>query len=138
MNDKKKLIIGVVAVLAVVLVIILIPKGSKKKNDDKKNDDNKVVIENVYELEDTSLESLDIVDIVVEARSNESVLRFVIKNNTDASYPEGMITFDLYDGEKLLGQTSTFITEIPAHDILGVEVVINETYSNVTEVKVSK
>lgn len=139
MNDKKKIIVGVgIVALVVALIIILIPKDSKKKKDDKKNNDDKVVIENVYELKDTTLESLDIVDIVVETRTNESVLRFVIENNSDASYPEGMISFDIYGGEKLLGQTSTFISEIPAHDNLGVEVVINDSYSNVTEVKVSK
>ena len=124
------------ALCAILLVGGLAGCGSKKENK-KDNEDEKTVVEQTFEIDDTTLDTLDIVSIVVETRNDESVLRFIIKNNSDEVYPEGMISLDIYDGDKLLGQTSTFITEIPAHNDLSVEVVINSSYSNVTDVKVS-
>ena len=137
MNNKTKIIIGVVvAVVVICLIVLLIPKN-KKKDNKKEEEETKVVVDATYDLEDIEYETLAISEIELEVRQSESVLRFVITNNGEEVYPEGMMSFDIYDSENKIGKAETFVTEIAAHDEVAVEIVLNEAYSKVTDIKVS-
>ena len=137
MNNKTKIIIGVVvAVVVIGLIIVLIPKNKKKSNQ-KEEEETKVVVDATYDLEDIEYETLAISEIELEVRQSESVLRFVITNNGEEAYPEGMMAFDIYDEAEVLGKAETFVTEIAAHDEVAVEIVLNSAYSKVTDIKVA-
>ena len=135
--DKKKIFIIIAIVLVVVVsLIILLPKKGDEKETKKDNTTKKPTTEKIYEIENKDYNGLTISDIEVETRENESVLRFVINNNTNSNYPEGTITFDIMDGDKVLGTASSFVTEIESNDIMSVEIIVNKSYENVTDIKV--
>ena len=134
---KKLLVFGLVSILSVGLVTGC-GCGKKKTKEENKDENKDIIVEKTYELEDVKYDTLDVYNITFETRESESVLRFLIKNNSEEDYPEGMINLDVMNGEEVLGNATTYITGIEAFGEISVEIVMNEVYSNVTDIKVNE